>query len=236
MKMNERQQQIFEMVQQEGRIRVQKLAKTLYVSEMTIRRDLKEMEKTGLLKRYHGGAVSKVGQEELPVSQRVYLNEEEKRVLGKKAEKYLQDHISVFIDSSTTCSYIIPFMKKYNDITMVTNSVKSLIYASQYHIPCILIGGSYYERDMCLVGPLAQSAAEKLNVDVAFYSTQALSDDGWITNGDLAQNEIREVMMRHAKKNIFLFERSNLHRKSLYTLCMAEQADDILFPFDNETD
>lgn len=225
--LNERQQKIFELTQENGKISVRKLSNLLYVSEMTIRRDLIQMEKEGVILRYHGGAVSKVDHE-LPVSKRLYIDEKEKRDLGKKASCYLKDNISIFLDSSSTVMYIIPYMKQYKNITLITNSVKSLLMASKYHLPCKLLGGDYYAHDMCLVGPMAEKEAEMLNVNVAFFSVLSYSDEGIISDEDALQSQVRQMIMKHAEKNIFLFEKANLHRKSLYTLCHADEVSVIL--------
>ena len=226
---NERQQQIFQLVQEKGKISVEHLAKTLFVSEMTVRRDLMQMEKEGLLKRYHGGAIAN-NEQELPISKRIYMDEAEKRILGKKAAHYLHDDISVFLDSSSTVLYIIPYIKTFQNITLITNSVKTLMMASRYHLPCTLIGGDYYAHDMCLLGPMAQQAAEKINVDVAFFSVLSLSDDGFITDRDPLPRQVLQIIMKYAKQSIFLFETMNLHRKSLYTLCHVDEVSAVLIP------
>ena len=227
---NERQKQIFELVQQKGKISVNRLAQLLFVSQMTIRRDLIQLEQEGLLNRFRGGAVSKIEDGELPISQRMVSGESEKRELGKKAEKYLCDNLHIYIDSSSTCAYIIPYFKNYKNIQLITNLVKSLLYASKYHIPAILIGGSYDEKDMCLIGPEAVREALDINVDIAFFSTMAYSDNGIISDDNQQQIEVKRAIMKNAEKSIFLFERKKLNKKGLYTLCRKEDAFDILLP------
>lgn len=228
--MEERQKQIFDLVQQLGKVSVDQLAKTFYVSPMTIRRDLAELELIGMIKRYRGGAVSKIEDGELPITQRALLGEAEKRELGKKAECFLSNGLSVFLDSSSTCSYIIPFLKKYTEIQLITNSVKSLLYAAEYHIPALLLGGNYSEQDMCLTGAMTNQAAEEINVDIAFFSTQSFSDDGVISDSSQAQIEVRKYVMKNAKKSVFLFESSKLHKKSLHTLCSEADVFAVLLP------
>ena len=102
---------IFDILCEKKRVSVSELSKLLYVCEMTVRRDLSEMEKQGLIKRYRGGAIYSEGTE-LPISIRMYLSEDEKRILAKKAEIYLADNTIVYIDGSSTCHYIIPHIKK----------------------------------------------------------------------------------------------------------------------------
>ena len=85
MKLDGRKKEIFDILCEKKRISVSELSRLLYVCEMTVRRDLSEMEKQGLIKRYRGGAIYSEGTE-LPISKRMYLSEDEKRVLAKKAE------------------------------------------------------------------------------------------------------------------------------------------------------
>lgn len=220
MENNSRKGDILSILYEKGRVSVSDLAKMLYVSEMTIRRDLKEMERGGYLRRYRGGAVLKSDTREMPISERLFVDEGEKKRLCVRCEEFLCDKMTVFLDSSSTCLYIIPHLLKYKNILVVTNSVKALSSASALHIPCILIGGEYYEQDMCLVGPIAEQYARELNIDVAFMTTAAYSEeDGIISDFDLRQTAVRKIIMKNAKKTVFFFERGKLGKKLTYTLC-----------------
>ena len=227
MKLEGRKKDIFDILCEKKRASVSELSKILYVCEMTVRRDLSEMEKQGLLKRYRGGAIYIEGNE-LPISRRMYLSGDEKRMLAKKAELYLADDITVYIDSSSTCHYIIPHLKKFNNIKIVTNSINALTSAAKLHIPCFLIGGDYYEQDMCFVGSASVQCAENINVDVAFFTTKGLSQDGIISDPDLCQTAVRYSIMKNAKKSIFLFEKEKIGKKYFHTLCRADSVDGII--------
>jgi len=219
---NQRQKDILDILYRSGRVTVGKLAQTLYVSEMTIRRDLSEMERGGYLKRYRGGAVLKVDTREMPISERFYVDEDEKKQLCTLCTSFLRDNITVYIDSSSTCLYIIPHLAKYEKILLVTNSVKALQTASMLHIPCILLGGEYYEQDMCLVGPMTEEFVEEMNFDVAFMTTAAYSEDGIISDFDIRQTAVRKRVIKNTKETIFLFERSKLGKRLTYTLCTKD--------------
>ena len=226
--MNERQKEILGVLYQNGRVSVSELSKTLFVSEMTVRRDLIEMEKSGFLRRYHGGAVLKINIGEMPIGERLLLDRQEKEEIAEKCTCYLRDGITVFLDSSSTCQYIIPYLSQYKNITVVTNSISALLTLGKLHIFTILIGGEYYEQDMCTVGSLAERCVKELNVDVAFYTTAAISHDGVISDFDLKQTMIRKYVMKNANKNVFLFEREKFGKKHLYTLCTTEDVTAIL--------
>ena len=216
---NSRQHEILDLLYTKGKVSVKEFSKTLYVSEMTIRRDLAEMEKQGYLKRYRGGAILKVDFREMPVTERFLLDANKKKRLCEQALPFLRDNITIFLDSSSTCLYIIPHLIKYKNITVVTNSIKALQNASSLHIPCILIGGEYYEQDMCLVGSLAEEYAKDLNIDISFMTTAAYSLDGTISDFDLRQTAIRKRVLKNSKQTVFLFEKNKLGKKLTYTLC-----------------
>jgi DeoR family fructose operon transcriptional repressor len=169
MEFKDRKKDILDILYSKGRVSVAELSKVLFVSEMTIRRDLCEMEKSGVLKRYRGGAVLMTVSSEMPISQRFFVDETEKMQLSKKAVKYLSDDQTIYIDSSSTCHYIIPYVSRFKNVTIVTNSINALLIASKSQIPCILLGGKYYDQDMCFVGSLAEQYAHDINVDVAFF-------------------------------------------------------------------
>ncbi len=150
--LNERHKKILDILEEKGKVSVAFLAKKLYVCEMTIRRDLTTLEQGGFLKRYNGGAIKIVNDTLVPISDRKMFQSKEKTKLAKRAEEFIHDNMSVYIDSSSTCMYIIPIIQKYKNVRIITNSVQNLLLAAHYHIPCFISGGNYFERDMCTTG------------------------------------------------------------------------------------
>lgn len=228
MELNVRQQEILDVLYEQGKISVAELAKRLYVAEMTVRRDLTAMEKGGFLRRYHGGAVLMSNQREMPLSQRIMFDEKEKKALSKKCLKFLRDDMVIFIDSSSTCQYIIPHIATFKNMRIITNSVKALLTASSLHIPCVLVGGDYYEQDMCLIGSIAEQYARELNVDISFFATAAYSEDGVISDFDEKQLYIRKIMLKNSAQSVFLCEKNKIGKKMLYTLCRSEDVTAVL--------
>ncbi len=219
MELNERQKEIFNLICENKKMPVSKLAKMLYVTEMTIRRDLTELSQKGYVKRYRGGAMCLPENNSFPVSSRMHIEEDEKRALAKKAAEYLADNLNIFIDSSSTSQFLIPHIKKFENIKIITNSVNALISASEFHIPCFLIGGEYLESDMCLIGTAAEKTAGNINVDIAFITTRGITEDGKITDSSPDITGVKEAIMKGAKETVFLFEKSKIGIKGLYTLC-----------------
>lgn len=229
MELNDRQESIISYLKENKRASVKKLSANFYVSEMTIRRDLKELEKQGYIQRYSGGAVYNSNEAgALPISARMLMSASVKRRLAEKAKKYIKNGLTVFLDSSSTCSYLIPLLAEYKNITVITNSILTLHRAAEYHIPCILAGGDYYEYDMCTVGSVTESFLSKINPDLAFFSVLGLSDDGIITDCDLKQTAIRIIVMKNCRNNIFLFDSTRISKKYPYTICNCNEVTDVL--------
>ena len=222
MQLSGRKREIFDLLCKRRSMTVAELAKILYVSEMTVRRDLTALEAHGFVTRYRGGAVART-EGTLPLSERMHLEEDEKRALCERAAAYLADGISVFVDFSSTCQFILPQLKKFSGITLITNSVKALSTAEALKLPCHLLGGDYCEKEMCLLGPSAERAADTVNVDVAFFSVQGYDTDGTLTDGSLPAVSFRERIMKNAALSVFLFERAKLGKRYLYTLTPPEE-------------
>ncbi len=228
MKLNERQQKILKLTEEKGRITTSSISRTLDVSEMTVRRDLQTMEAGGFIKRYHGGALIPDTYIHYPIDMRIHVNEKEKRMLAKRAEKHLNDGQTIFIGSSSTCAYIIPYIKNYRDMTVITNSVGYLHTLSKYGVRCLLTGGEYNERERSLLGRDAESFLLSINPDAAFLSCDGISDNGMITLNDPNEAAIIGIMFRNAAKKIFLADSSKLGKKYRYNICAKTDADDII--------
>lgn len=225
---SDRQRHILEIVQKKQRVTVPYLAKKLFVSEMTVRRDLKKMEYEGLIKRYHGGALVNSDYIQYPLNLRMHVNEKEKRDLAENITKYISDGQTVFLINSSTCAYIIPTLKQYRDLTVVTNSVQFVSMLAKLHVRCILTGGEYRESERCLIGREAENFLRGINPDIAFLSCDGVSEDGVVTINDPANAEIVKIAFRNANKKIVLAHSSKLGAKYTYTICTRDEADDII--------
>lgn len=228
MEHGERQEAILSLLREKKRASVRELAGALYVSDMTIRRDLEKLAREGRLRRYHGGAVAAEEYPDYPVGMRMSINEKEKKDLGRRARAHLADGQTVYLDGSSTCAYVIPYLKEFRDIRVVTNSVQFLLMLAEEGIPCLLSGGDYYPFEMCLVGSFAEAFFREIYVDIAFFSCLGLSDDGCLSDNDQALTAIRKIVLHNAGKSVFLMDRSKLHSKCTYHICRTEEADDVI--------
>ncbi len=227
--LNARQEEIMRLLKEKHRISVKELSQTLFVSQMTIRRDLNGLETLGYVERYNGGAVYKDTQAYLPLDYRFKLFSKEKKQLAQRAVKYLSDDMTVFIDSSSTSSYIVPYLAKYKSIKMITNSVYSMLKASEYNIKTVFVGGEYKPSDMCTVGFKTIEFLRDINIDIGFFSSSGfLPDKGIITDWDQEQTAVRRAAIHSTKVKVFLFSKGKINKNQLYTVCSKDEIDEII--------
>lgn len=123
MKRHDRQQEILEMVRHAEQLAINDLAERLRVSEETVRRELRQMEADGLVKRLHGGVRLAVGFEEGPFETRLKRNAEAKKRIAAAVAGVLPDGASVYLDASSTCFYVAQALRDRRDLTIITNAI-----------------------------------------------------------------------------------------------------------------
>ena len=228
MELNKRQKGILQEVNSEGEIKVSELSKKLFFSEMTIRRDLALMEKEGLLKRVHGGAIANTSDFQYPVTYRENINKDQKKTLADRAIKYLKDNQVIFFNSSSTLAFLLPYLSKYQNLLVITNSVYLLSYLEKMHIPCMLTGGRYNEIEKCLLGRQTEEFLGEINPDIAFLSCEALSSDGRATDSDEDLARITKIAVQKSKVSILLMDQSKVGVVRTYDVCNADRFSDVI--------
>ena len=146
----ERQQHIIELLQEYGRITVKELCQLFSVSNVTIRNDLNELERRGLLVRTHGGAMAAdQSSPEIPFNLRMKKHSEEKERMAKAAADLIGDGEAVFIDGGTTATVIRLFLQDKSDVTIITPSIEIASYLS--HHTSINICNYCLNRRFCFI-------------------------------------------------------------------------------------
>ncbi|GAA1901405.1 DeoR/GlpR family DNA-binding transcription regulator [Arthrobacter gandavensis] len=182
----QRQQRIIDRLNSDGQVRVNELAAALGVSDMTIRRDLTELEGRGALVKVHGGATLEAAATSLEPGFAAKLQREsaEKAAIAGLALKMIRPGMSVALNSGTTTFALAKRLAGIQDLTVVTNSPRIadvLWQADEAGQTVILTGGVRTPSD-ALVGPLALSALSRLHVDMCFMGVHGVTlEDGFTT-------------------------------------------------------
>lgn len=225
----ERHNEIIAILKERHAASVHDLAKRLYVSEPTIRRDLLALEKEGKIRRTFGGAVlGTVIENEIPLVIREQVEVEAKRKIADRAAEYIRDGQVLFLDASSTVFYLLERLAGFRDLTVITNSPKAPLKLAEMKINCICTGGMLLKNAVSFVGPHAEGLVRRFNADLFFFSCRGLSEDGLLTDSSVEESELRRVMMAQAQKNILLCTGEKLGKKYLYSLCTASELDGII--------
>lgn len=227
----EREKQILELLLKEKKVTVKKLASALFISEPSVRRDLVSLENQHLIKRVHGGAVleeTAVSKNKIPFLIREYEQSSAKVLIAQKAIERIHDGDVVFLDASTSCYYLIPFLASKRDLTIVTNGVKALTQLAQYDIRTISTGGTLVNSCLALVGEEAYKTIDTINADVAFFSCRGVSDEGYLTDIAPEENYVRLRMIGRAKRAYLLCASEKFGKGYFHNLCHRDEIDGII--------
>jgi len=212
----ERQEEILQMLNARRYCTVAHLAKALYVANITVRRDLEEMERKGLLTRCHGGAtLPDYENREVPFEIRDKENSVAKDAIARKAVKLIGDGDTIFLDASSTASHLLNYIDDRN-VTIITNSVWNLEKLRGKGIKCYLTGGALLENSHALVGKIAEETISGLYADICFFSSQGVTEDGIITDFSEEETRLRKCMIRNAKKSVFLYDHTKIGKRFLF--------------------
>lgn len=222
----ERQEQILELLHQKDALRVGQIAAALYTSEATVRRDLAQMEAHGLVRRVYGGVV--LEKQNLPLDLRLNEHAAAKKEIAERASALLFDGCSIFLDASSTVAHLLPYLTKFEHLTVITNSHRAIETMLQNKINFICTGGRMVASNQAYVGPIAEETLKNLHVDLAFFSSQGVSADGEITDFSEEETSLRRVLLQRAKRSVFLCDSSKLGKQYLYRLGNLSEMSDVI--------
>ena len=206
----ERYRSIVERVVGFGRASVNDLADDLDVTPETIRRDLSYLEKQGLVRRVHGGAVP-VGRVaiEPTVDSRNSSFVSEKSDIARAALAEIPKEGAVIVDAGTTTARLLSLIPDSYDITVITNSVEhALATANKTNINTLLIGGRVRSRTLACVDQWAVDALSGLYADVAILGTNGISLERGLTTPDPAEAAVKRAMLNSARRKVVLADHS----------------------------
>lgn len=212
----ERKLKITEYIQGKQRASVQELAEHFNVSESTIRRDLKELEDARLLKRTHGGAINLESVNFEPAyTEKEDVFSREKELIASKAAELISDGDTILLDSGTTTQYLARELKRFNRLTVVTNS---LMVARELEnltgIETIVSGGSLRQNTLSLVGPVADESFKMMRVDKAFIATNGIDLKEGLTTPNITEASTKRKMIEIAKQVILLTDHTKFGKIS----------------------
>lgn len=216
-----RKTKIIEIVNKNGRVSVKELAETLETSEVTIRKELTELDQKGLLKREHGYALKLDNNR---IDTRIGINYGLKKNIAKLAVESISDGEIVMIESGSTNALLAEAIGKYKkNVTIITNSTYIANYIKDYKdTQVILLGGFYQRESQVNTGPLTKWCAQQFEVDKIFVGVDGYDKDKGFSVIDLDRAQTVRDMAKSSKKVCVITDSSKFKEKSTVRLFSLE--------------
>ena len=227
-----RKQSILEEIKTSGIHGVQELSQKYEVSEMTIRRDLKELEEQGLITRTHGGAVpNNLVSNELQFMQKKSIHETEKlQIVRYAVEHFVADDDIISMEGGTTIAGMVVHMAGYRRLTVMTNGLHTLSALQRIAAgnSIIATGGILREVSNTLVGPVAEDHFKTFNASKVFLSATGWTAENGFTDPNVLEIQVKKAMLRSAKQIVMLLDSSKFGIVSLTNFLNAFDVDHIV--------
>ena len=208
----ERQQEIVQRARSEGRVDVVRLAEDLAVTSETIRRDLTVLERAGMLRRVHGGAipVERLGFEPELAARDAVLTAEKERI-AKAAVAEIPDGGAIIIDAGSTTRRLVEALPTDRELTVIVNSPPlATVLAMRPTVTVHLLGGRVRGRTLATVDDWALRPLAQMYVATAFMATNGLSARCGLSTPDPAEASVKRAMIAAARRTVLLADHTKV--------------------------
>ena len=220
-----RRQFLVDILRKQPGLRIPELAKTLDVSEGTVRNDLNALEAEGRLKRVHGGAVLN-DQDQFQnnsFSLRFHQNPAAKLAIAREAAFLIQDGDSILLDASSTCYYLARALSERKKLRVMTNGFEvARELAQNSSNTVILIGGIVNNDSSSVTGLLSEHIIEELHIQKAFVSCSGFSLERGMTEVHLAEAQLKRKAIESAQQVIALIDSTKFGEEDLTSFARSE--------------
>lgn len=229
----ERRRQISELLQDSGSVTIAVLQEQFGISPMTARRDLTILENERKIQRTHGGAVlPRFAGHEDSFQQRLEENVAAKERLAEAAVELLEPGETLFIDSSTTAYYATKrILEREIRVTLMTNSVPVMQLFTAREAPSVELigtGGTMKKLTLSFVGPHTVRSVSSHYADKVFVSVKGIAPDGYLTDPDPLEAEVKRAMIANSEDAVLLVEGSKLEQKGLNAIVHCSKVSRVL--------
>jgi DeoR/GlpR family transcriptional regulator of sugar metabolism len=223
----QRQASILDRIRREGGARVADLVRVLGVSDMTIRRDIEVLAERGLVAKVHGGAIAIDGTTDEPgYAAKSEQQRAEKLAIAREAAQLVRPGSAVGISAGTTTAALARELVEVAELTVVTNSIPVADVFYLHGRPdqtVVLTGGTRTPSD-ALVGPVAQEAAARINLDQLFLGVHGMSARAGYTTPNLSEADTNRSLVAAARKLIVLADHTKWDMIGIATIASLDEA------------
>ena len=225
----ERQTNIADYILANGFVTVDELIEKFNISRMTVHRDLDYLERAQLIQKVRNGASaqpSNIFESDFAYRERVNIHQKEE--ICKLATTFLHDGMSIFLDDSTTVIPLIPHLRKFKSLTVVTSCLPAIIAITQIpEINLIILGGIYKHKYRSSYGYFSVSAINKIHADMTILSPHSYKT-GSIFEYEQDVISTKRAMLENSEKSMVLMDNSKFKQTTLYLLAKINEFDHVI--------
>ena len=227
---DERMQEVLRLLETRDSVHVAELAKAFAVSEVTVRSDLAQLARQGLVARVRGGVRPlQRGQSELGFDFRLRLEVERKRAIARAAAAMVDEGEAVALDSSTTAYYLALELRAKQELVVVTNGLLiAAALADAAGITVLVTGGMLRLHAMSLVGDLGADVLRATRINKGFLGARGLSLDRGLMDLNPDEVRIKREMAEACERVVAILDSTKWHRTALLPFVSADQVDAIV--------
>lgn len=226
MNKKERQQRIIELLQSREEVYVSTICNKFKVVPMTVRRDLSELEKEGILIRTHGGAILKekrIYDSQQPFTKRIKVHRDSKEKLALRALDYIKANDRICILSGSTMEILCQEIPEDLPLTIVTNSINAAHHFAFYrNVNLIVAGGQLRANSFALVGSLTRETLAKTHIDKAFLGVNGVDEEGNIYSSSVVECDLIEELCQTDAQLFVLADESKLFHSDLVPIKLCK--------------
>jgi DeoR family fructose operon transcriptional repressor len=213
----ERQQFIIERLTKETYAEVDQLANEMAVSTMTVRRDLDQLNKSGLVARYHGGArlnTSLIG--EISYAKKNTQHIQEKKMIAGRAAELIADGDVVFLDSGTTTGEIARCLcAKNRELSVITNDLNAALILTGSSVNLIILGGVVHKDTQSVISHSAEQDLKRYRFSKAFIGTPAIDRELNFYTPTMDKYYVKRTVMQNSLESYLVADASKFYSQSL---------------------
>ena len=226
----DRMQQVMRMLETRDSVQVSELSELFSVSTVTVRSDLTELAREGLVARVRGGVrVLQRGQSELGFDLRLRLESQRKQAIARAAAGLVGEGEAVALDSSTTAYYLALELRSKRELVVVTNGL--LIAAALADAPGITVlvtGGMLRQSAMSLVGDLGAEVLRTTRINKGFFGARGLSLDRGLMDLNPDEVRIKQAVAQACEHVIGILDSTKWHRNALLSFVGTDRIDTVV--------
>jgi DeoR/GlpR family transcriptional regulator of sugar metabolism len=226
---SERRRKILESILIEKTLPIRELAERMEVHEITIRRDLAELEGQGLVEAVRGGVrLIEQAQHDIAYEMRAEQELGAKRRIAQEALKLIQEGDTVALDASTTCLELARMLGVKPRVHALVSSLDAANVLAGSKTAFSIIGGTFNPASRGFSGPISELVLGRLHPDKVFFSAKGLSQKGGFSDASLIEAEVKIRLIGSAKSAVALVDHTKFGILAFTTIVGLEQVDTLI--------